>query len=316
MRILLFLIRRIFFITNVACTSALTALSPTEEAEEEPAKPLERLPKKWDREQRAEEPTLTMVVETQEREEPVGKKSDEPAGQPDPNREQALPQGLSPRQPEQQPKPPRHEDEQRTPTDGGEHEREHGTCQQWLGWLEEQVSGVADQLDEEQRQRGHLMRTTTKELQKVRAQMRGMEEELTRAKEYVASMASMGQHTSVDTESVVSASRQKPTSEPESEQAVEAALKTGTEYTQELRALKQELAAQEALRGKDKEQKKLAEEERRRVQENLRKSQANNDRLKEEREKLLQDKDKLRRQAETEIHFLGHERSIKQENPL
>ena len=119
------------------------------------------------------------------------------------------------------------------------------------------------------------MCTTTEELEKVRAQMRGMEEELTRAKEYAANMATMGQHTSVDTESVVSASRQKPTSEPESEQAVEAALKTGTEYTQELRALKQELAAQEALRGKDKEQKKLAEEERRRVQENLRKSQAN-----------------------------------------
>ena len=76
------------------------------------------------------------------------------------------------------------------------------------------------------------------------------------------------------------------------------------------------MSAHEALRGKKREQKKLAEEERRRVQENLRKSQANNDRLKEEREKLLQDKDKLRRQAETEIHFLGHERSIKQENPL
>ena len=38
------------------------------------------------------------------------------------------------------------------------------------------------------------MRTTTKELQKVRAQMRGMEEELTRAKDYAANMATMGQH--------------------------------------------------------------------------------------------------------------------------
>ena len=80
--------------------------------------------------------------------------------------------------------------------------------------------------------------------------------------------------------------------------------------------LRDELAAQEALRGDEREQKKLAEEERWEVEETLRKSQANNDQLKEEREKLLQDKDKLRRQAETEIHFLGHERSIKQENPL
>ena len=36
------------------------------------------------------------------------------------------------------------------------------------------------------------MRTTTEELEKVRAQMRGMEEELTKAKEYAASMATMG----------------------------------------------------------------------------------------------------------------------------
>ena len=64
------------------------------------------------------------------------------------------------------------------------------------------------------------MCTTTEELEKVRAQMRGMEEELTRAKEYVASMASMGQHTSVDTESLVSANRQKPTPERELESAL------------------------------------------------------------------------------------------------
>ena len=75
-------------------------------------------------------------------------------------------------------------------------------------------------------------------------------------------------------------------------------METGTEHTQELRALRDELAAQEALRGNEREQKKLAEEERWEVEETLRKSQANNDQLKEEREKLLQDKDKLRRQEE------------------
>ena len=55
--------------------------------------------------------------------------------------------------------------------DGGEHGLEHDTCQQWLRWLGEQVSSVADRLDEEQRCRGHLMRTTTEELEKVQAQM-------------------------------------------------------------------------------------------------------------------------------------------------
>ena len=94
------------------------------------------------------------------------------------------------------------------------------------------------------------------------------------------------------------------------------ALQTGPESAKIITTLREELAAQEALREKEREQRKLAEDERRRMEEGLRKSHANNDRLKEEREKLLQDKDKLRRQAETEIHFLGHERSIKQENPL
>ena len=51
-------------------------------------------------------------------------------------------------------------------------------------------------------------------------------------------------------------------------------------------------AAQEALREKEREQRKLAEDERRRMEEGLRKSHANNDRLKEERDKLQQEKDR------------------------
>ena len=87
------------------------------------------------------------------------------------------------------------------------------------------------------------MRTTTEELEKLRAQMRGMEEELTRAKEYATNMARMGQHTSIDTELVMSANRQKETPEPEPVEAVNATLKTGTEPAQELRALREELAS-------------------------------------------------------------------------
>mgnify|MGYP000400283272 FL=1 len=90
------------------------------------------------------------------------------------------------------------------------------------------------------------MRTTTEELEKVRAQMRGMEEELTKAKEYAANMANMGQQTSIDTEP----RKQKATPEPELEPAMDTTSKTGTESTQELRTLREELAAQEALRGK------------------------------------------------------------------
>ena len=109
---------------------------------------------------------------------------------------------------------------------------------------------MPDQLDQEQRQNRHLMRTTTEELEKVRAQMRGMEEELTKAKEYAANMANMGQQTSVDKELIWSTRKQRATLEPESEPVVDTTSKTGTESTQELRTLREELVAQEALRGK------------------------------------------------------------------
>ena len=120
-----------------------------------------------------------------------------------------------------------------------------------------------------------------------------MEEELTRAKESVASMATR------DQQSKVVKTKQKATPEP----TVVDASKTGTESAQVLKALREELGAQEALREKEREQRKLGEEEERRIEESLRKSHANNDRLKEEREKLQQEKDKLSRQAETEIEL-------------
>ena len=125
------------------------------------------------------------------------------------------------------------------------------------------------------------MRTTTEELEKARAQIRGLEEEVTRAKEYATIMANMGQNTSTDMELVTAANVQSATPEPA--QAVKTALETGTEQAQEIVALRDELASQEAFREKEREPKKTAEEERQRVEENLRKSQENNDRLKEER---------------------------------
>ena len=67
---------------------------------------------------------------------------------------------------------------------------------------------MADQMDEDQRQRGHheeWLRTKTEELEKARAQIGGLEEVLTKAKEYVAIMANMGQNTSTNTEPVAAA---------------------------------------------------------------------------------------------------------------
>ena len=47
---------------------------------------------------------------------------------------------------------PRSRSAQSTPDDG----LERTTMQQWLRWLSEQVSGVADQMDEEEMRREHL----------------------------------------------------------------------------------------------------------------------------------------------------------------
>ena len=97
------------------------------------------------------------------------------------------------------------------------------------------------------------MRTTTEELVAVRAQMQSMGEELTRAKESAPNMATKGQQSCVDTEPVVT-TRKEATPESEAEPAGEGALKTGTESTQEIKTLREELAAREALREKEREQ--------------------------------------------------------------
>ena len=65
---------------------------------------------------------------------------------------------------------------------------------------------------------------------------------------------------------------------------VEEALQTGIESAKVIKTLREELVAQEALREKEREQRRLAEDERRRIEEGLRKSHANNDWLKEEQE--------------------------------
>ena len=95
-----------------------------EEAEEEPTETLVRRLMKRDQKQWAEELAPIVVVETQEREEPGGGQSNKLVGQPEPDREQVLPPGLSLRQLERQSELPLNEDAQSTPTDGGEHELE------------------------------------------------------------------------------------------------------------------------------------------------------------------------------------------------
>ena len=64
----------------------------------------------------------------------------------------------------------------------------------------------------------------TEELENVRAQMWGLEEDLTKPREYAAIMANMGQNTRMDIEPVAEADVQNENPEPAT-----AALETGTE---------------------------------------------------------------------------------------
>ena len=81
----------------------------------------------------------------------------------------------------------------------------------------------------------------------VRAQMQSMWEELKRAKERVATMAEKGQQSHVATE-LVGTTKKKASPEPEP--VVEEALQTGTKSAQVTKTLREDLAAQEALREK------------------------------------------------------------------
>ena len=198
---------------------------------------------------------------------------------------------------EKQPEP-RNRSEQSTPDDG----MERSTKQQWLRWLSEQVSGVADQIDEEEKRREHMTLTTTQELVVLRTQIQELQGELLQAKERVAEAATTSQQAQVVTKPVGTTRKQ---SEPDLVERE--ALQTGPESEKVIATLREELRAQEVLREKEREQRKLAEEDRRRMEEGLRKGQANNDRLGEEKDKLQKEKERLRRHVEQEIERLPEE---------
>ena len=104
---------------------------------------------------------------------------------PEPETTATQPEGRQ----EQQPEPVGGSAQSTPPEDG----LEKSTMQQWLRWLSEQVSGVADQLDEEEKCREYLTRTTTQELVSLRTQIHELEGELEKANERVAETATMSE---------------------------------------------------------------------------------------------------------------------------
>ena len=99
-------------------------------------------------------------------------------------------------------------------------------------------------MDEEERRREYLTRTTTQELVSLRTQIQELQEELTKAKERAANTATAGQQAQVVTEPV-GTTKKKATPEPEPElEPVEGeALQTGPEFAKIIATLKEELRA-------------------------------------------------------------------------
>ena len=72
-------------------------------------------------------------------------------------------------------------------------------------------------------------------------------------------------------------------------------------WDREREILKDKLAAQAAMKEKEKQLHKAFEDEKWRMEESLQRLQSNMDQLKEEKDGLQQEKDKLRSMAETKI---------------
>ena len=120
-----------------------------------------------------------------------------------------------------------------------------------MKWLREQVSGVADRMEEVQWQvssQAERLLVTTKELRKAWAQIRCLKEELKRAKECAAIMANRGQTTSVVTEPVPPTTLQKEAPGTEAQPVVSTTPEKVVEREKELLTLREELPTHEALR--------------------------------------------------------------------
>jgi hypothetical protein len=275
---------------------------PTEEAEteEDESEPLLRQPPRRGKEKRAKRPAPT-VDETQQRAKgpppETGTEATRDEGPSAPKTAAPEPTAADLEEQRKEQAPEREKRPEKQPELGSgstpAHTDQGSTKSQWLRWLSEQLSGVADQMEKEEEQREEVTRNATQEMVLLRSQLQELQGELTRAK------ARSRQAEDV-TEPVGTSGKQAETE-------TEEALQTGPETEKLIATLKEELEAQEALRENERKQRKLVEDDRRRMEEGLRRSKATNDRLQEENGKLQKEKDRLRRRVEQEIERLQEE---------
>jgi hypothetical protein len=184
----------------------------------------------------------------------------------------------------------------------------------WLRWVGEQIAGAVEYMEAEERAYHERLLVTTVDLETARSRIRSLEQDLDRSTREMAQLA-VTTHVQVPVTPVnVQNKGSDQFVHSNKTPATETVPERNAAQAQELADLRDELAAQEALRNRERELKTAAEaelkktaEKLRQAEESLRKGHQAYDRLKEEKEKMLHEKDKLRRTAETEVERLKEE---------
>ena len=117
-------------------------------------------------------------------------------------------------------------------------------------------------MEEEERAQADRLLATTEELEKARSRIRCLEQDLETAKDQLAKMV-VTRPQQLEPVAPVSVQNNKTwtTVQTNKTPVTEVVPNTNTEQAQELVVLKEDLAAQEALRARERELKKAAEEE-------------------------------------------------------
>ena len=154
--------------------------------------------------------------------------------------------------------------------------QQQGTDSQWLWWIGEQIAGVVQYMEAEEKAQMDRLLVTIGELETARSRIRSLEQDLEMATEELAKMALTGPQIQEPVTPVSVQNKDTPTTVHSNKTPVtESVPDRVATQAKELVELKEELAAQEALRTREWELKKAVEEEQRKTTENLRRAEEN-----------------------------------------
>ena len=154
--------------------------------------------------------------------------------------------------------------------------QQQGTGSQWLRWIGEQIAGVVQYMEAEEKAQMDRLLVTTGELETARSRIRSLEQDLEMATEELAKMALTGPQIQEPVTPVTVQNKDTPITVHSNKTPVtESVPDIVAAQAKELAELKEELAAQEALRTRERDLKKAVEEEQRKTAENLRRAEEN-----------------------------------------